>query len=158
MSPSVRPSVIGCLGIAVLALSGCANPRAEQAALAQNALIGISEDTLLSCAGVPDRSRSAGGRDFFTYEVDRIDSYAYPYPGFAGAGFYRRGYWGGWGWDRPLATEIRSTYCEATFILENGRVTQINYNTPTGSLGGSLSQCYDIVQNCMGYAQSTPAP
>src|SRR3546814_4820799 len=90
--PMIRP--IRILGMAPLAtivavLAACANPRADQAAYAQNALIGMPEEALLSCAGVPDRSRSAGGREYFTYQVEQIDSYAYPA---YGGGFYRPWY------------------------------------------------------------------
>src|SRR3546814_15251869 len=99
-------------------LAACANPRADQAAYAQNALIGMPEEALLSCAGVPDRSRSAGGREYFTYQVEQIDSYAYPA---YGGGFYRPWYGSRFGYP-PLATEIRSRYCEAPFILQGGRV------------------------------------
>src|SRR3546814_18458621 len=57
--PMIRP--IRILGMAPLAtivavLAACANPRADPAAYAQNALIGMPEDALLSCAGVPDRT------------------------------------------------------------------------------------------------------
>src|SRR3546814_5728432 len=117
-------------------LAACANPRADQAAYAQNALIGMPEEALLSCAGVPDRSRSAGGREYFTYQVEQIDSYAYPA---YGGGFYRPWYGSRFGYP-PLATEIRSRNCEATFILQGGRVSQLNYNTPTGYSGGSRSE------------------
>lgn len=146
MSRSIVAPVLAAA--AVLALASCANPRAEQAVFARTALVGLPEAALLSCAGVPDRSRAAGGRDYLTYEAGSFDARTGPRVGVFG-GTTGSGIGLGAGFGVPLATEIRSDYCEATFILENGHVAQLNYNTPTGPRGSSLGQCYDIVQNCV---------
>lgn len=139
------------LGVAALAaagaLGGCANPAADEALVAQTALIGMSKATLLSCAGVPERQATVDNREFFTYRSSRIVSYPSAPP---------LGYYGGWGWPHygygygwpSYGYEVNSFDCEATFSLKNGVVERVVYG---GASGGSarLGQCYAIVQNCM---------
>lgn len=139
------------LGVAALtaaaALGGCANPAADEALVAQTALIGMPKATLLSCAGVPERQATVDNREFFTYRSSRIVSYPSTPP---------LGYYGGWGWPSygygygwpSYGYEVNSFDCEATFSLKNGVVERVVYG---GASGGStrLGQCYAIVQNCM---------
>lgn len=130
-------------------LGGCANPAADQALFAQNALIGMPKATLLSCAGVPERQAAVDNREFFTYRSGRIVSYPSPSVGLWG------GHWGprygyGLGYhDWPdYGTEVASVDCEATFSLRNGVVERIVYGGATGG-ATRLGQCYAIVQNCL---------
>lgn len=153
---SVRPVAKGQLARWVLpvlalasagALAGCANPAADEALMAQTALIGMPKATLLSCAGVPERQATVDNREFFTYRSSRIVSYPSSPP---------IGYYGGWGWPHygygygwpAYGYEVNSFDCEATFTLRNGVVERVVYG---GASGGStrLGQCYAIVQNCL---------
>lgn len=145
------PVVRRALGVAALTaagvLGGCANPAADEALVAQTALIGMSKATLLSCAGVPERQATVDNREFFTYRSSRIVSYPSAPP---------LGYYGGWGWPHygygygwpSYGYEVNSFDCEATFSLRHGVVERVVYG---GASGGSarLGQCYAIVQNCM---------
>ncbi|BAI75346.1 hypothetical protein AZL_c00530 (plasmid) [Azospirillum sp. B510] len=132
---------------AVGALAGCANPAADGALAAQAALIGMPKETLLSCAGVPERRAAVDNREFFTYRSSRLVSYPSPPP---------VGYYGGWGWPYhgygapwpSYGYEVDSFDCEATFSLRNGVVERVVYGGATGGSAG-LGQCYAIVQNCM---------
>ncbi|ALG72489.1 hypothetical protein VY88_32745 [Azospirillum thiophilum] len=140
------------LAVAALAaagtLAGCANPAADEALVAQTALIGMPKETLLSCAGVPERQAAVDNREFFTYRSSRLVSYPSPPP----LGYYG----GGWGWPyhgygyggAGYGYEVSSYDCEATFSLRNGVVERVVYG---GTSGGSarLGQCYAIVQNCV---------
>ncbi|PWC34731.1 hypothetical protein TSO352_27150 [Azospirillum sp. TSO35-2] len=131
------------------ALNGCANPAADQALVAQTALIGMPKETLLSCAGVPDRQASVDNREYFTYRSARIVSYPSPAFGMYGGGWGPRRYGYGYGLDWPAyGTEISSFDCDATFSLRNGVVERVVYG---GASGGAarLGQCYAIVQNCL---------
>ncbi|MCP1612465.1 hypothetical protein J2848_004156 [Azospirillum lipoferum] len=153
----VRQSVKGrmagrALGIVALTatgvLGGCANPAADEALVAQTALVGMPKETLLSCAGVPERQASVDNRDFYTYRSSRIVSYPSPPPlGYYGGGWGRPYYGYGAGWP-SYGYEVNSFDCEATFSLRNGVVERVVYG---GATGGSarLGQCYAIVQNCM---------
>ncbi|ACI97942.1 hypothetical protein [Rhodospirillum centenum] len=138
-------------GLAAVGLAACANPQAEQAVYAQQAFIGMPVQTLLACAGVPERRASVDNVDYFTYSSERIITRPATMHGYsAWHPWYGWGpYWGygpGWGWnDYP---EIESRSCEATFTLKNGAVTQVVYG---GASSGSvrLGQCYQIVENCL---------
>lgn len=139
-------------------LAACANPSADQALFAQSALVGMPKQTLLACAGVPERQAAVNNLEYFTYRSGRIVSY----PG-STVGLYG-GHWGprygyGFGWPVYAAPDIASIDCDATFTLRNGVVERIVYG---GSSGGSsrLGQCYAIVQNCLAMVpqQTAPAP
>ncbi len=75
MSGSVKGIGFGAVLLSAGIVSGCANPAADQAMIAQNALIGMPKQTLLSCAGVPERQAAAGDQEFFTYRSNRLYSY-----------------------------------------------------------------------------------
>src|SRR3954447_1791188 len=55
--------------LAAGALASCANPDADRAADARQVLVGMPKETLLSCAGVPQRSASIDNSEFLTYTV-----------------------------------------------------------------------------------------
>lgn len=127
-------------GAVVIALSACTSPAMEQALYAKQAMVGMSKADLLSCAGVPDRRMSVGNQDFFTYVSRQIISYPS---------------WGGyWGW--PMyAADIAVFDCEATFTFRDGVVDRIVYGGRSGG-ANQLSQCYAIVQNCLGTGPQRP--
>lgn len=141
MSGTVKGLGFGAVLLGAGILGGCANPAADQAMIAQNALIGMPKQTLLSCAGVPERQATAGDREFFTYRSNRL--YSYPsWGGYGGYWGYPYGAWGGYGYD------VRSVDCEATFTLRGGVVERIIYGG-SSSGGTRLGQCYAIIQNCL---------
>lgn len=134
------------LTLAAMVLVACADTRVNAAQYAQSALIGMPEQTLLSCAGAPDKRVSVDNYDYFTYRSQRTDVYPSMNMGY---GFYHggMGYWGGGPWDDSV--DVRTAACEATFTLKNGTVQQLTYGGPNGDVAGRLSQCYYIVQNCL---------
>jgi len=130
----------------ILGLGACANPQAEQALFAQQAFVGMPKETLLSCAGVPERQASVDNLDYYTYSSERLVSRPVP-SSHLGPRWHP---WYGWydpfwdDWDR----EVESRSCEATFTLKNGVVQQVVYGgADTG--GSRLGQCYQIVENCL---------
>ncbi|WP_119678851.1 hypothetical protein [Indioceanicola profundi] len=137
-------------GALVLGLGACANPQADQALFAQQAFVGMPAETLLSCAGVPDRQANVDNLDYFTYSSERIVSRSVPSMGFSPYWhpWYGWRYSPGWGaWDDR--TEIESRNCEATFTLKNGTVQQVVYNSSSAGPSARLDQCYQIVENCL---------
>lgn len=159
VSMSGRALAVAALA-ATGALGGCANPAADEALVAQTALVGMPKETLLSCAGVPERQASVDNREFFTYRSSRLVSYPSPPPvGYYGGGWGWPSYGYGAGWP-AYGYEVNSFDCEATFSLRNGVVERVVYG---GATGGSarLGQCYAIVQNCMALVpqrMSRPSP
>jgi hypothetical protein len=137
-----------CLSVALGAgLAGCANPRAELALAARDALAGLERRELLACAGVPDRSREEGDTEFFTYDSQQIEGRA---------GFYYGGGVFSGGYGRPYGrfaltpgADFTSQYCEATFVLESGVVERVTYVTASGVGSARYAQCYYIIESCL---------
>lgn len=146
------------------ALSGCANPAADAAAWAQQALVGMPKQTLLSCAGVPDRTAAIDNIEYFTYTSGHTEYQPGPRFGFY-SGFSERRSAFGLGLGLPLdpydVGTVESVTCDATFTLRNGRVERLVYG---GYPGGDwrLNQCYAIVENCLALiprpSQLSPQP
>ena len=124
-----------------VALAGCASAESERAMLAREALIGMPKAQLLSCAGVPNRTRQDANVEFFTYENEPFDRFGgttvgvYGGTGHAGAGL-----------NVPLTSRLQSDFCEATFTLVDGRVAQLVYSS---SRGGRFAECARIVESCL---------
>lgn len=158
--PAIRTAAVRAVaaGALVIGLGACANPQADQALIAQQALVGMPAENLLACAGVPDRQASVDNLDYFTYSSERIISR--PVPSAAIGPFWHP--WYGWRhsplWGWPYErTEIESRSCEATFTLKNGVVQQVVYNSASEGPTARLGQCYQIVQNCLAMAPSQQA-
>lgn len=133
------------IGLALVAATvGCASAASERAMLARQELIGMPTAQLLSCAGVPDRSRRDANVEYFTYENEQVYGYGGSTVGvFGGSGHF------GTGVSVPLSTRLQSEYCEATFTLVDGRVVELVYNS---SRGGRFAECARIVETCLAYA------
>ena len=139
----MTPGTHRAIGLALTAaLCACASAASERALLARQALIGMPKAQLLSCAGVPDRSREEATAEYFTYENERIYGGSGATVGvFGGTGHV------GTGLSVPLATQLQSEYCEATFTLVDGRVVELVYNS---SRGGRYAECARIIETCLG--------
>src|SRR4051794_8721769 len=159
------------LGAAVITLVSCANPRADEALFAQQAFIGMPKQTLLSCAGVPERSTTIDNLEYFTYTSSRTIAYQsydpYMWPSrYYGYGYgYGYPYWGGF----APTYDIRTYSCQATFTLRNGVVERLVYGGPEGIGPSQLAQCQTIIETCLAMvphqtppasspAASSPAP
>lgn len=153
--PVRRPVPAALLAAAAVALSSCANPLAEDAVFARQALVGMPRADLLACAGAPDSSFAADGREFFTYQSESVSGFG-PQTSIG----VSRGWWGsgvgtGIGLGFPLGGggEIRRSACRATFVLDGGRVAEVNYADPQGN--ADIGQCGRIVRSCL---ERRPAP
>jgi hypothetical protein len=146
---------------ALLLLAACATAnRGEMALAARSALIGLPKTELLSCAGVPERSRTEGNVEYFTYGSGQLVEYPGTTVGLGFGTYYgtRHPYYG-LGWGVPLATEVRSDYCETTFTIVDGVVTNVNYVSASGVGTRRFSQCYYTIQNCLRpVANGAPGP
>jgi hypothetical protein len=140
----IRPSWAPAALLAAGLLAGCAGDEAsrQQATAAQTALVGIPESTLLSCAGVPERSAIADGTRFLTY-VARGGGGGGPSTSF-GLGTGSGGTGVGIGLGFPLLGASGPRICEATFTVRDGVVQQLRYG-----IDADPYQCQKIVQNCL---------
>ena len=145
--PPRRKSVL--LGAAAIALASCANPRADEALFAQQAFIGMPKQTLLSCAGVPERSTTVDNLEYFTYTSTRTVAYQSYVPYMGPGRFYGYGYgypyYGGY----APTYDFRSFSCQATFTLRNGVVERLVYGGPEGVGPSQLAQCQTIIETCL---------
>jgi len=126
-------------------LAACANPRADQALFAQQAFVGMPKQTLLSCAGVPERQATVDNLTYYTYTSERITTT--PAPAFGHGPWWDP--WYGWGPGWGGYGDVESRSCQATFTLENDVVRQVVYNSASDGPSGRLGQCYQIVENCL---------
>jgi len=145
------------LTLAVGLLASCANPNADRAADARQVLVGMPKETLLSCAGVPQRSAVVDNSEFLTY-VSSNYSGGGPTTSFGVAGG-SGGSGVGIGLGFPLfgGDGGYSTSCEANFTIRNGVVQQLNYTGSSGA-SASLGQCYRIVENCLALVPQATRP
>ncbi len=124
---------------AVLAAS-CANPQAELALRAPAAMVGMSKGDLLACAGVPERTASAGDAELLVYTrrqtlVDRdVDWEPNPWLGPRGPFL----------WRPDVTTYVRNYRCEATVVVRGDRIAEVRYNQDRDA-----TLCYEIVGNCV---------
>lgn len=121
--------------VSLVSLTGCALQRARIADRAQHSLLGLSEGQLLQCAGAPAYEKKAGSLSFLTYHGGG-DGLAVSLGGMARS---------------PLGVStIQHRYCDATFVLRNGRVADLRYRGRTGGLLTRNEQCAFIVEQCVG--------
>ena len=138
-------------------LASCANPNADRAADARQVLVGMPKETLLSCAGVPERSTAVDNLEYFTYTSNRTVAYQ-SYAPYMGPGrFYGYGYgypyYGGY----VPTYDLRNFSCQATFTLRNGVVERLVYGGPEGTGPSQLAQCQTIIETCLALVpQQTP--
>lgn len=127
--------------------AGCADTGADAALAAQSALVGMPKDTLLGCAGVPQRQAVSGPLQYLTYQAGSVTYYppqppiGYPWGGF---GWGRRGLdYDPWDYYPPVPGDVQDNRCQATFTLKDNAVEQLVYRA------SSLGSCAPIVQNCL---------
>jgi hypothetical protein len=144
------------LALAAGFLASCANPNADRAADARQLLVGMPKETLLSCAGVPQRSATVDNSEFLTYSISDYSGGG-PSTSFGVAGG-SGGSGVGIGFGIPLTGGGGySTSCEANFTIRNGVVQQLNYTGSSGA-SASLGQCYRIVENCLALVPQATRP
>ena len=107
------------------AVAACSSfGRADLANRAQTELVGLSTEQLLACAGAPDRRAMSGETEVLTYGVRTQTQASKDHPG-------------------------STRFCEATFVIRDGRVSKVSYRGKTGGWLTSGEQCGYVVQNCV---------
>lgn len=126
-------------------LAGCNTRQAEEARLAQQVLVGMPMETLLSCAGVPDRREQVDRTEFLTYDHLQAGRSGSSVGVGVGGGGGNVGL--GLGLGFPLGGGGPSG-CVATFTVEGGRVSRLAYREDAAD----AAACYAIVENCLALA------
>jgi hypothetical protein len=147
---NVQASISGILLLTVLC--GCAVQRAETARSAKIAMVGMTKEQVLACAGQPAGKAAEGATEVWSYNSGNgatstfstasatSQGTAYGTPGFASA-FGRSSGWG--------ASHSQQFFCVVNVVMTGGTVAAVNYSGPTGALLTQGEQCAFAVQNCV---------
>ena len=120
--------------VATLVLpSGCAQRESAMAEDGQQRLIGLRSDDLRLCAGVPDRTATSEGGEFWTYDrAPPPTGLSVPVPVMGGSVNLSGG-----------------NYCRVTFQLVDQRVTRIAFQSANDLPGARSSACAPVLQGCL---------
>ncbi len=131
----MRISLLALPALAILA--GCASDAEDVALRGQKELLGVSERQLLSCIGEPTARHREGAADLLVYFRETsssaqmsIDTDKSPL-------------------SRSPAPYDYFRYCETTFSLQQGRVTDVAMKGRTATGRSTLSACGPIVAKCL---------
>ena len=105
-------------------LSACAIERAHVAQQAQDKLVGMSKEQILTCMGAPENKMIEGKTESWTYN--------------SGGGLAARS-----------NENVDSRYCKINIVMIDGKVSRVNYSGATGGLITQGEQCAYAVSNCM---------
>jgi hypothetical protein len=131
--------------VAIL-LAGCAvTKRAEDAENAQTKIVGLSEQRLLTCVGAPANKAVEGNREVWSYNSDYEQSprrfCKLELVTFFGPACVDQ-------LSSPTQPAVRVA-CTVKIVMNNSRVTQVNYVGPTGEPLTHVEQCGLAVENCV---------
>lgn len=125
------------LAVLLPVLAACASPLEEKAERARSAMIGMSGDQLMACAGQPTARNRENSADLWSYfrETSRSATIQTD-QGFSPAG-------------RSEVVGDYFRYCEATFILQNNRITALEFRGRTATGREVLEPCGAIIDRCL---------
>ncbi len=123
---------IGAAGLAALAIAGCAEAP-ETDPLAQHAMIGLNERTILACMGGPPAwvTRPAQATEIWTYRNGVTTTDSPP-----------------WSLGTNFSLLQHDAPCDVRIVMTNGRVSQVAYARPDGRALPSGRQCSFPVWTC----------
>jgi hypothetical protein len=130
--------------IGAVVLAGCAVMRAKEAGEARTQMVGLTKEQVLACMGPPVSRANEGSTEVWSYNSG--NGYV------AGSTFStanvtaQRGYITGYGTNFGVTSQ---RFCTVNVVMNNSRVSQVNYLGPTGGLLTAGEQCAFAVQNCI---------
>ncbi|WP_155283342.1 hypothetical protein [Ralstonia solanacearum] len=145
-------------------LASCAIERAQTAATAQTAMIGLSKGDVLACMGVPQAKAVEGNIEVWSYMSGngRTDSFSSSYSstnatavGVAqatrvGDTVYGAGAAAGNSEANSFGMGTRrSRACTVNVVLTDAKVSRVSYSGPTGGVLTKGEQCAYAVESCM---------
>ncbi|HVZ68754.1 MAG TPA: hypothetical protein VG891_04775 [Rhizomicrobium sp.] len=111
-------------------------------------MVGMPREQVLSCMGAPANAAKAGNTEVWSYNSGNGETDTF------GSAFGTRG----WGWASAFGSSTStSKYCKVDIVMNNGRVSRVNYSGPTGGLLTEGEQCAYAVDNCAQEAATMPA-
>jgi hypothetical protein len=152
MQLPANPLRIFILILLCYALTGCAIERAQKANAAKASMIGMQKSEVLACMGVPQSQSTVGDVEVWSYEsgnghtdnsmfvasnstsnlnIARTSAFGTRQTNSIGAG----------------TTTRRS--CTINIVMQNEKVSKVNYSGPTGGLFTKGEQCAYVIENCV---------
>jgi hypothetical protein len=133
-------------------LCGCAVQRAETAKSAKVAMVGMTKEQVLACAGPPAGKAAEGSTEVWSYPSGNgaVSTYSTASTTSQGTAFGTSrfatayGTTSGWG-----VSHSQQRFCVVNVVMTGGTVAAVNYNGPTGGLLTQGEQCAFAVQNCV---------
>lgn len=118
---------------ATLLPGACAQRDSAVAEGGQQRLVGLRSDDLRLCAGVPDRTATSDGGDFWTYDrAPPATGLSVPVPVMGGS-----------------VNLSGANYCRVTFQLVEQRVTRIAFQAANDMPLARNSACAPVIQGCL---------
>ena len=154
-------TVVCLLGISQM---GCAIDRAQTAAAAQTAMIGMAKAEVLACMGVPQAKAIEGNVEVWSYSSGngRTDSFSSSYSSTnavaacvaqatrVGNTVYGAGVAAGSSETSSLGVGTRrSRACTVNVVLTDAKVSRVSYSGPTGGVLTKGEQCAYVVESCV---------
>lgn len=112
----------------LLALSACSLAPMH----ARRDLVGMDRDSLIACAGVPDATQKLNNGEVLEYKQSQAVESPLDIKG-------------------PMSLELDiggRGLCNAVFKLQDGKVVQLEYTGPSGTLLGPWTACEPLIKAC----------
>lgn len=126
-----------------LLLPACALQRSSDAGNAQKKMIGMSQEQVFTCMGIPIKKGKVGNTEIWLYKSG--NGYSRKNKQSASASFS--------GAIKSALmfsdSEKRRRFCRISIVMRNKRVRTVNYNGPTGGFLTEDEQCAYAVRNCL---------
>jgi hypothetical protein len=136
--------------IVLATTQGCAFQRAATADRAKTQMIGMSEQQVLACMGVPAGRQQIAGTDVWAYPSggeSNTTSEAFGQANTSGT-VYGNSYNSNTTASAFGTSTTRNRYCVVNVVFQDGRVGAVNYSGRTGGLLTGDEQCAFAVQSC----------
>jgi hypothetical protein len=140
------------LGCAAILLAGCAvTKRVEDAENAQPKMVGLSEERLVACMGTPANKAVEGNREVWSYHSENgyvtNEQSSRRFCKLELVTFFGQSCVDPFSFSPPTRLPVRA--CTVKIVMNNSRVTQVNYVGPTGEPLTHGEQCGSAVENCL---------
>jgi hypothetical protein len=136
--------------------SGCSVQRAVVARGAQEKMVGLSKEQVLTCMGPPATKAAEGATEVWSYNSgnDHVTAvgtgYSQTNSTASGTRYGNTVSATGNATTTSLATATASRrFCTVNVVINEGQVSRVNYSGPTGGLLTGGEQCAFAVENCV---------
>jgi hypothetical protein len=138
-------------GRAAVSIAGCAIARAQVAQDAQSRMVGLTNEQVLACMGVPAAKAAEGSTEVWSYNSgnDHTQTAVFGQSTTNASAAGGRGFASGTAFTTGSGVGVSSRrYCTVNVVMSGGPVSRVNYSGPTGGLLTAGEQCAFAVQNC----------